>query len=94
MRRSGPSLLSFLTLAMLCAEAPAMACEMHGYILSKEEMLATLDLTGMTYAQQVAAQEEAIARYEHEEVAALGRARAAFMSRFKVEPEPTQIAQK
>lgn len=94
MHRTGSSMLGFLSVVTLCSETPVIACEMHGYILSKEDMIATLDLTGMTYAQQVAAQQEAIAQYEREQAAELERARVAFASRFKVDPEPAQAAQK
>ncbi|MEK7343606.1 MAG: hypothetical protein AABZ73_07265 [Pseudomonadota bacterium] len=93
MRLFIPALLAAASGASLLIAAPAAACDMHGFGFGEADILAAIDYTGMTYNQQLAAQEEALARYEREKAAELERAKAAFASRFKVDPAPAEVAQ-
>lgn len=79
--------------ASLLVAMPAMACDMHGYGFGEADILAAIDYTGLSYREQLAAQEEALARYEQEKAAELERAKTAFASRFKVYPAPVEMAQ-
>ncbi len=78
---------------LLLVAMPAMACDMHGYGFGEADILAAIDYTGLTYKQQLAAQEEALARYDREKAAELEKAKAVFASRFKADPAPVEMAQ-
>ncbi|MDR7154816.1 hypothetical protein J2W40_001631 [Sphingobium xenophagum] len=90
----GSALVGTVSLIGIVSATPVSACDMHGYGFGEADILAAIDFTGMTYKDQLAAQEEALAQYEREKAAELERARASFASRFKIEHSPPQVAQK
>lgn len=94
MRLTKSVLLGVASCAALLIATPAIACDMHGYGFGEADILASIDYAGLTYKQQLAAQEEALARYERQKAAELDKAKAAFASRFKVDSAPTEMAQK
>ncbi|RVT39766.1 hypothetical protein [Sphingobium algorifonticola] len=71
----------------LAAGAPAFACADHGG--ADNYFLAYIDYSGMTEAEQFAAEQRAIAQYH---AAQIDKARAQFVTRFKVDPAPTTVA--
>ncbi|MCW2413324.1 MULTISPECIES: hypothetical protein [unclassified Sphingobium] len=79
--------VSFCLLVSITA-VPAMACEADGVgHVSEADFLEKLDLTGLTYAQQVAVQQEALIIFRLEQQALIDKAREEFKARFKPRKE-------
>ncbi|MEJ7926741.1 hypothetical protein WG908_08235 [Sphingobium sp. AN641] len=85
--------LQFVSGASLMIAGPALACDMDGDGFGEADILASIDYTGLTYKEQVAAREEALARHAREKAAQPDRARAVLASRLKIDSAPTESAQ-
>lgn len=88
-------LIGLSGIMMLGAASSASACAFHDFgYYGEADALAAVDYTGKTYSEQIAAQEEAIRRYQEEQALKLEKAKAVFAARFKVDPAPVEMAEK